>query len=210
MGHRNNYIKKDITGERFGKLVAIKSVEPVNHHLKGGKRKPVTRWLLKCDCGNLLETDLMHITRKKGGTKSCGCVGKTKLFKTKDIKHYRRLYNIWHKMKYRCFVPTSNDYQKYGGRGIIVCDRWLEFSLFYNDMVDTYQPGLTIERIDVNGNYEPGNCTWIPNKDQAKNRRTTIWINGLCAKDACLKAGINYRTFIQRRRCGKTIEQAFK
>jgi hypothetical protein len=69
-------------------------------------------------------------------------------------------------------------------------------------MIDTYQPGLTIERMDVNGNYCKENCIWITNEDQAKNRRTTIWIDGMCAKDFCRKNNIGYHKFVQLRKNG--------
>lgn len=77
-------------------------------------------------------------------------------------------------MRKRCYRNKDRQYAHYGGRGIEVCTRWHDFANFYNDMIDSYEPGLSIERIDVDGNYEPKNCTWIPLRAQAKNRRSSL------------------------------------
>lgn len=193
--------KKRLEGKRFGLMTVIKEVKPIHHNKR--------RWLLQCDCGKECEVDQLHLTRTKSSTRSCGCIGKQKKFSTKSLVHYRRLYNIWHKMKCRCFIQNNSDFHKYGARGIKVSKRWLDFSTFYDDMIDTYHPGLTIERIDVNGNYCKQNCTWIPRADQAKNRRTTRWVNGMCAKDACKIINLNYHTFLYRLKSGETIKQAY-
>ena len=185
--------KMDLVGKRFGLLTVTKEANPVNYT----QGKSVRRWSTKCDCGSIHEVDQLHLTRKESSTSSCGCVGKTKKYQTKSKQHYRRLYNIWHKMKFRCEKEYCRHYNKYGGRGIKVTKRWQKFSNFYNDMIDTYVPKLTIERVNVDGNYCKKNCIWIPNEDQAKNRRTTVWINGKCAKDACSEAGINYYKYLK-------------
>jgi len=78
---------------------------------------------------------------------------------------------IWGTMQQRCLNPKSKAYHRYGGRGITICDRWLDFTRFQEDMEPTWKDGLSIERIDVNGNYEPSNCKWIPVGDQWKNKR---------------------------------------
>jgi hypothetical protein len=77
-------------------------------------------------------------------------------------------------MKKRCYRTDDKYYPGYGGRGIKVCERWHEFANFYNDMIDGYAPGLSIERIDIDVDYEPSNCTWIPMREQAKNRRSSL------------------------------------
>jgi hypothetical protein len=82
------------------------------------------------------------------------------------------IYESWHQMKKRCMNPKDIAYHNYGGRGITVCERWLAFENFYADMGASFVEGLEIERLDVNGNYEPSNCTWETSKQQARNRRT--------------------------------------
>ena len=103
----------------------------------------------------------------------------TSSFQTTHGESHTRLYRIWNQMKQRCLNPNSPSYQNYGGRGILICREWLHYENFrdwalfngYNDEED-----LTIERIHVDGNYEPDNCEWIPKKRQAENRRNTLYV----------------------------------
>jgi len=100
---------------------------------------------------------------------------KYKFLETKAIDN--PLYKKWRQIKSRLFIPKVSNYQNYGGRGITMCEEWLEFENFYTWAINNgYKEGLTIERIDVNGNYEPNNCCWIPLAEQAKNRTTSIWV----------------------------------
>jgi len=178
----------DLTGEKIGRWTVIKKLP---------KRNNQGRWECLCECGTVKDVGLISLTRKTGSvSRSCGCVGKQKKYKTKSTEHYRNLYNVWHTMLDRCYRKGSSDFHKYGGREISVEKRWHDFGHFYNDVIDTYKPGLTIERVDVNGNYGKKNCTWIPCEDQAKNRRTTVWVEGLCAKDWCAKNNVPYRKFL--------------
>lgn len=92
-----------------------------------------------------------------------------------------KIYALWNSMNMRCTKPSQWAYKHYGGRGIKVCDRWKTFENFYEDMGKNYKPGLSIERIDVNGNYEPSNCCWVTRKEQMRNRTDTTFftINGI-------------------------------
>lgn len=112
-----------------------------------------------------------------------------------------KTYQAWVYMKRRCFNSASQNYRNYGGRGITVCERWLDFRGFYEDMGEC-PPGFSIERIDVNGNYEPDNCKWIPSHEQHRNKRSsvTVVVDGeqMGLKEACLKLGCNYRTVQSR------------
>lgn len=125
-------------------------------------------------------------------------------FNFKHGKTRTRLYDTWHHMKQRCYNSNDKNYKYYGGRGIAVCDEWKDdFISFHNWATNNgYKEGLTIDRIDVNGNYEPNNCRWFNRKQQARNRRNTRMIT--CKGETkplaewCEVLGLNYWTVISR------------
>ena len=123
--------------------------------------------LYKCFCGNEFKTSIQRA--KHGYTISCGCYKNTKLRIHGMTKH--RLYNVWNCMMQRCNNPKNTNYKHYGERGIKVCDEWLDINNFINDMDDLYVKGLTLDRIDVDGNYEPSNCRWTTMTVQHRNTR---------------------------------------
>ena len=130
------------------------------------------RWLCLCDCGNKKIVQSNHLT--SGASKSCGCLLSEKniaLRKTHGLSK-SRIYRIWRNMINRCHYEKYPERHLYGGRGIVVCDRWR--SSFENFLSDMGIPDscLSIDRIDVNGNYEPSNCKWSTSKEQAANRRS--------------------------------------
>ena len=121
--------------------------------------------LYKCKCGNTFKSMTHHI--KSGSTKSCGCLGTNN--KHNLTKH--RLYSTWKSMMQRCYNKNTINYVNYGWRGIKVCDEWLDVRNFIEDMYPSFKEGLTLDRIDVDGNYEPSNCRWVDNFVQARNTR---------------------------------------
>jgi hypothetical protein len=136
----------------------------------------------KCECGAKVTVSMRHLI--SGHTKSCGCYLRERSIengrKGTHHKSKTKLFRIWTGMQTRCFNPNHEQYHNYGGRGISICTEWLGkegFEKFYNWAVSNgYAEGLTIERMDVDGNYEPTNCTWITSREQQLNRRDTVFI----------------------------------
>lgn len=185
----------NLEGLRFGKLT-------VRRRTEFRSKLGYIMWECECDCGTvrLVRSSSLNI----GKSMSCGC----QAYETNRIKETTHglskhpLYSIWRAMKVRCFNSNRFSYKDYGGRGITVSWDWMSFENFSRDMMPTYEKGLTLERIDVNGNYEKSNCKWITRSEQANNRRTTIYLDTelgvMKLKDAAALVGICWQAMYAR------------
>ena len=183
----------------------------------GRSRGKKNLWLCKCDCGNekVVAVDKLH----SGNTKSCGCLQREVHRKCRMThgKSDTKLYLVWREMITRTENQNAERYGIYGGRGISICGEWHnDFQLFYDWAIQNgYKEGLTIDRIDVNGNYEPDNCRWITPYEQSRNLRKNVRITysgkTMILKDWAKEIGIDYHTLWQRiRKIGWTVEEAFE
>jgi len=170
---------KDLTSMKFNHLKVISLIpNKTNKHCD-------RYWLCECDCENKTRKEIAEPHLIKGNIKSCGCltgIGITNKNKERAFTHlypyYKNIKNSYDAMKKRCYDEKHDSYKNYGGRGITICDEWLDnYMNFYNWAIkNSYQDGLTIERIDYNGNYEPDNCRWATWKEQSYNKSNTIYI----------------------------------
>ena len=195
---------KDLTGMKFNKLTVIAlGKNPLSNNRRGAF------WKCICECGGTItvRTDMLQ----SGNTSSCGCSKKQQdaVNLTKHFRHmeaHTRLYNEWSGIKARCNNPNNHSYERYGGRGIFICDEW---NLLYENFRDWalskgYKKGLTIDRIDNNGGYEPNNCKWTDNKTQCRNRRSNMYVvdsktdEKMIMLDYCNKYNLKYPAFVGR------------
>lgn len=196
---RGEGLRKYFPGYRNNRLVMIEYI-----------RYNVAIW--RCDCGVIKQ---MLINSVSGGnSRSCGCIQKEVAADRKRTHgmHQSREYRSWNKMKQRCINPKNDHFKHYGGRGIIVCDRWRDsFDAFFADM--GMRPiGMELDRRDVNGNYDPGNCRWATRTQQMNNTRVTTFIthNGITlpVQEWNRKAGLPRNMVSSRLRLGWTMEKA--
>ena len=171
----HNRFFKDLTGNTFGRLTVIKKC--------GLDSNGCFTWLCRCDCGNEIIASGANLRR--GTTKSCGCYKIDMVTLHKMTK--TQFYHVWQGMRARCNNKNLKAYKHYGGRGIKVCERWKDFNNFMDDMYESYSKHIneygerntSIDRIDVNGNYEKSNCRWATWKEQNNNKRNNKYIGGV-------------------------------
>ena len=170
---------KDLTNMKFNHLTVISLLpDKTNKH---GDRY----WLCECDCEDKTKKEIAENHLVRGNIKSCGCILKESLIERwegktkKDLyPYYKEIYSTYDSMRKRCYNEKHDNYKRYGGRGIVICDEWLNnFMNFYNWAIENdYKENLTIERIDYDGNYEPSNCKWATWEEQSYNKSNTLYI----------------------------------
>ena len=154
---------KDLRGRRYGRLTVVE--------FAGADRHRRATWLCRCECGRY--TTVASPNLKKGYTKSCGCLHKElNRGVTQEGGKRKALYGVWASMKDRCLNPKNKSYPYYGGCGVSVCEEWLNFEPFLIWAKQSgYVPGLTLDRIDPNGDYCPQNCRWVSRQVQSINQK---------------------------------------
>lgn len=193
MGMRRTAHEK--IGQKFGRLLVLGTFYEKSGN---GRFYPWAR--CRCDCGKEKDIRLENMIKENGST-SCGCAHREMLVK-RNLKHgcsrrghTAKEYRIWASMIQRCTNEKISSYSDYGARGIRVCDRWAEFGNFLSDMGKAPGAHYTLERIDVDGDYEPSNCKWIPRRLQGGNTRRTRWIEHgglrMCKQDWCFRFRIS-------------------
>lgn len=205
---------ENLEGNRFGRLTVIKNIGIINGR---------TTYECLCDCGNTKNVIKNSLIR--GNTKSCGCIHKENVSNRMSTHKMSkgRFYNIYCHIIARCCNEKTKYYNHYGGRGIIMCDEWRNsFDNFYNDMYNEYETlskdigeeNVSIERIDVNGNYELSNCKWIHRSEQSQNMRRTIYIEfneeTKSLSKWCKFFDIPYDRAYNRYKRGKDLDIVFK
>ena len=202
-----------MTNLTFGRLKVIE--------MAGKNKRNEVMWLCECQCENRTKVVVSGALLRNGTTKSCGCLNRelsskrATLRNTKHNQSHTKLYRTWNDMRQRTANPKREDYKNYGARNIHICNEWLDFIAFKNWALENgYQEGLTIERKDVNGDYCPENCCWIPFEKQAQNKRNTVKIEYageiLTLKEWSIRLGINLNTLKTRYYRGYPTEKIFK
>jgi len=201
MDGKKHHNFKDRTGQRFGFLIAVGP-----SHSDGKK----WLWTAKCDCGVLTigtPTEWDKAVRR-GQRPSCGCMTRATIAKARQTHGMTKhpAYAVWRSMLDRCRLPSHKAWKNYGGRGIVVCDRWQKsFENFWADMGPTYSRGVELDRINNDGNYEPGNCRWATYAEQNRNLRSNVRVGDRVVADIAAELGVSHTAIAYRIKKGLDV-----
>jgi hypothetical protein len=197
-------LSPDISGQKFGMWTVVER--------RGSMPYGGAGYLCRCDCGS--EKLIGATTLRKGNSTGCGCVSLQLLVKrstTHGLTNHP-LYGAWCRMKDRCYYEKHLHFDRYGGRGIKVCERWLTFENFYSDNLGRWKPGLTLDRENNDGDYSPDNCRWTTRLVQTRNRSNTVkmTLNGetLSIGEWAERIGVSRNALYLRRRMGWSDERS--
>jgi len=195
--------REDNVGEKYGDWTVL-SLEKI-----GTTSHP--KWLCECKCGTKKPVFIHSL--KRGSSRSCGC-NRAQIMREQFCTHGMtgtQTYGTWEKTKNRCNNKNHDQYAHYGGRGISICERWSDFENFLSDMGER-PDGMSLDRIDNNGNYEPGNCRWVTQKEQNRNKRNSriLKFNNeeRCMAEWAEILGISNKTIYERLKRGWSVEKA--
>lgn len=202
--HRSAWNLENLVGERFGRLIVIERADNTN--------AKQARWICECECGSIVTVRAQDL--KSGRTKSCGCY-KREVVKSCSITHgmsKTRLWRIWNDMHVRCEYPSATQFKYYGEKGVFVCEEWKTFEPFRDWAVaNGYTDELTIDRIDVSGNYTPSNCRWASWSDQQNNKSTNRFLTyrgrTLTVSQWAKETGISRNKIDRRLKKGWSVEK---
>lgn len=193
---------RDHAGRKFYRLTFIE----YSHSVDGN-----AHWWCECECGVRKTVAATAVMRTKNPVRSCGCLAEE--VRTTHGQTYTKTYAAWKAMRQRCENPNRIGHKRYGGRGIKVCDRWLVFENFLADMKEKPR-GTTLERLDNDRGYEPGNCEWksyhAQSRNKSSNRFITYQNRTQCRADWAKEKGLNPSTLLQRLQRGWTIAEALE
>lgn len=191
----------ELTGARFGRLLVVTRAHKDNQQ--------AWTWLCRCDCGR--EVHVRGATLKAGKTSACASCA-TSMGNRTHGSTGTPLYERWRAMLNRCENPNQRAWKDYGGRGIKVCDEWHQFEAFARDIGPTFEPHLELDRINVDGHYEPGNCRWATRREQQNNRRNNHLItwreHTQTVYEWAVVLGLKPNTLLYRIRRGWSLDRA--
>lgn len=187
---------KNLLGRRFGNLKVVELLPPERR----------TSWLVRCKCGNEKRMTGSDLLKAEARQNKIACSQSCPYSGTRDpVSHglsHHPIYHIHDTMMARCYRPKNVSFQHYGGRGLVVCERWHDREKFFEDMLPTYRKGLQLDREDNEGDYCPENCRWTTPRRNSLNKRQTLYMNTpwgrMTVIEAAGKAGVNYTTVLYR------------